>query len=466
MSKVAIIGAGIAGSTAALYFGKLGLDITLFEKKSSLISGPPFCHLHAGGNLYREIPDSECITLLEQSIDLVKLYPYAVDYRPTVIAIPKEDEGTPEDLFPRLSLLQTKYQELIDKDPSNAVLGKSNDYFKLYSKEDIEKLQKLDIVKLPKTLDQWLIPVAKNIDFSKIKLPLIVVQEYGLNLFSMAAGVELILKDLANCKIKFNHKITNIQKCEDGYIIENENFDYLINAAGFETGSIDDMLKFKRDRLVEFKAAYVTKWENCNEIWPEIIFHGTRETPQGMGQLTPYPNGYFQLHGMTKDITLFENGLVQNDKNSSQPKLNNSFIDKINNSWNQKETEERTKKAISHLSKFIPSFSQAKIASKPLYGAQQIPGRNKKLRASDVSFEHKRYARCEIVKASSVLSMCDQIALQLIKLNMLNEKSFKTRDFKTINLSTELVSQYGEELSQQRQYPQSLGKRNITHKQF
>ncbi len=48
MAKVAIIGGGIAGVTSAILLKE---DITLFESKNSLISGPPFCHLHAGGNL-------------------------------------------------------------------------------------------------------------------------------------------------------------------------------------------------------------------------------------------------------------------------------------------------------------------------------------------------------------------------------------------------------------------------------
>jgi len=43
----------------------------------------------------------------------------------------------------------------------------------------------------------------------------------------------------------------------------------------------------------------------------------------------PYPNGYFQLHGMTKNITLFEDGLVSTHEKSSYPKLPEHFIDKI-----------------------------------------------------------------------------------------------------------------------------------------
>ncbi|RUM70980.1 MAG: FAD-dependent oxidoreductase, partial [Sulfurovum sp.] len=82
--KIAIIGGGVAGATTALYLGKREVDVTLFEKEPSLVSGPPFCHLHAGGNLYREISDEQCLKLLKQSIDFLRFYPFVVDYRPTV----------------------------------------------------------------------------------------------------------------------------------------------------------------------------------------------------------------------------------------------------------------------------------------------------------------------------------------------------------------------------------------------
>ena len=41
-AKIAIIGGGVAGSSAALYFGSLGLDVTLFEREPTLVTGPPF----------------------------------------------------------------------------------------------------------------------------------------------------------------------------------------------------------------------------------------------------------------------------------------------------------------------------------------------------------------------------------------------------------------------------------------
>jgi len=469
--NIAIIGGGIAGSTICLYLSKLGLNTTLFEKNESLVSGPPICHLHAGGNLYREISTKACITLLEESIDLLKLYPNAIDYRPTVLAIPKSDEGKPEDLYERLNTLQNEYEKLIKKDKNNKVLCDSCDYYKIYTKEKIQTLKKKDIVKKPNSFDDWMISVAKNLDFSKLKFPLIMVQEYGLNIFRLSASASLEFENLNNANILLDTKVTNIKKSNnnEGYCvsyIKNNNiykkdFDYLINSAGFRTGIIDDMLKFKKERLVEFKSAYVTQWTQNNDIWPEIIFFGKRGTPQGMAQFTPYPNGHFQIHGMTEDITLFKDGLVKSTNSSSQPKLDDKYINKIDNSWSKDEIEKRTTLAIKHINQYIPSFKDIKIASKPLYGAQQIPGNEVSLRTADVSFEENRYARCEIVKASSVLKMTDLIVQDLIKLNFLNQDILGKRDFLyKNNLNEKDITKIAQNLCKQRDYPISMASTN------
>lgn len=50
---VGIIGGGVAGSTIAIKLSQLGIKTVLFEAGPSLINGPPMCHLHAGGALYR-----------------------------------------------------------------------------------------------------------------------------------------------------------------------------------------------------------------------------------------------------------------------------------------------------------------------------------------------------------------------------------------------------------------------------
>lgn len=466
-TKIAIIGGGIAGSSAAIYLGKLGLDVTLFEKNSSIISGPPFCHLHAGGNLYREISDEACLTLLKESIELLRMYPQSIDYRPTVLAIPKIDSGEAKQLFKRLELLKSEYQKLIDIDPKNKVLGGSENYYKVYSKEELKTLKDKKTLKEPTSFDEWMIPIAKNVNFEKIKKDLIIVQEYGLNIFRLCASATISLEKMENVQIKLNTQVSNIEEDESlkNFIVSYENselvdekrFDYIVNAAGFRTGKIDDMLDVKSKRLVEFKSAYVSKWEDCKDIWPEVIFYGTRGTPQGMAQFTPYPNGYFQIHGMTEEITLFKNGLAKNDNKSSQPKLQEKFVKKIDIGWNKEDINSRTQKAIDYIKEFIPTFKNTKIGSKPFYGAQQIPGDEVTLRTADVCFEKQRYARCEIVKASSVLTMSDLIISNLIELKMLEKGAYKNRSLVFDKYQdNEKLSSLAKQIAKSRNYPEEL----------
>jgi len=475
-AKIAIVGGGVAGASMALYLGQLGVNVTLFEKEPSLVCGPPFCHLHAGGNLYREISDEQCVKLLKQSINFLRFYPFVVDYRPTVIVLPTSDSGTPDALLPRLKLLKDEYEALIKADPNNKVLGESADYYTLYSKEQIEVLKQQPVVSKPQTCDEWMIPVAKNIDLDKVQFPLIMVQEYGLNLFRLAAGASLALEQLDSVILRTKTIVSNIQEeCNaDGWRVtyikddqtHQENFDYLINAAGFRTGKIDDLLGVPCKRMVEFKAAYISKWEEYDDtLFPEIIFHGERGTPRGMGQFTPYPGGYFQLHGMTKEITLYEDGLVSNTALSCQPQLGQNFIEKIERSWTEEETNQRTKSAIKHLSQFIPEFSQAKVGSKPLFGAQQIPGDDPTLRVAEVSFPAERYARCEIVKVSSVIDMIDAIIKQFIELGYVDKSVQGKRDFEhSTSLAEDDITRYAEALCKERDYPISLGNRNVSEK--
>ena len=454
-TQIAIIGGGIAGSSVALYLSQFDLDITLFEKESSLVSGPPMCHLHAGGNLYKEIDEQQCIKLLKQSIELLRFYPHAVDFRPTLLVTPTSDNDEADILLQRLKLLQSEYQKLIDKNQENKVLGESCDYYKLYSKEDIIQLRKQQIPTNPKTLDDWIIPITKELTLEKLKFPLILVQEYGLNVFRIAASASLLLREKSNITLKTDTFIKNIKQKENTFIINEERFDYLINAAGFRSGMIDDLLNIKRERLVEFKAAYIAQWKTDNKLWPEVIFYGKRGTPKGMAQFTPYPGGYFQLHGMTRDITLFENGLVKNSPNSAKVQLPKELLTKIEKGWQEKEIKQRTKRAIKHVSQYIPSFKEATTASKPLYGAQQIPGDDITLRASEVSFECKRYARCEIVKASSILTMADAITKKLIDLGLIKQDLYGKRDFSD-HLNDEVVTEYAKKLCIERNYPESL----------
>ncbi|MDC5855808.1 FAD-dependent oxidoreductase [Vibrio europaeus] len=464
--KIAIIGGGIAGATAAVHMAELGLDVHLIEKGNGLISGPPICHLHAGGNLYREISTDQCIELLKQSIDTARLYPQTINRRPTVIAVPYSDGGSPEELYERLITIQSCYAELVAEDPANKVLGEPCDYYKFYSREDLEELMEQQQPTKPKSIDDWMIPFAKHTDLDALKFPVVAVEEHGWSVFRIAASATLALEAIPNCTLMTNTQVTGVEERADSWMIEcvsqdNEpqilEFDFLVNACGYETGSIDDLANKPRERLVEFKAAYVTKWSECNELWPEVIFHGPRGTPNGMAQLTPYPDGVFQLHGMTKDITLFDDGLVASNQSTSQPHLPLRLKRKIQKGWDEDVIVERSRKAIDHMARYIPDYQQANEYGTPLFGAQQIPGRDDTLRAADVTFEGEHYARVEVVKGSSAY----EAAIKLVKewrLHDYQDNNIESLHPMMMSLSAENIEAKAQQLAVERAYPEQLAK--------
>lgn len=475
-TRIGIIGGGVGGATIALQLSQQGADVYLFEKESSLVNGPPMCHLHAGGNLYREISDVQCVDLLKQSVKTARLYQDAIDYRPTIVAVPQQDNGHPDDVIARLNILQQEYAKLIEADPQNQVLGPASQYFKLFQREDIDQLATEPTPKRPKTPEQWMIAFAKTADLDQLKFPLILVQEYGISVFRLAAISSLTLEKSENCQLLTNTQVTAVTHSEsndhnqgswtintahEGTNKEYE-VDYLINACGFRTGTIDDMIGLLPKRMVEFKAAYISQWSNDNSYWPEIIFYGTRGTINGMTQLTPYPNGYFQIHAMTPDITLFEDGLVSTQQESAQPQLPTKFLAKVNHNWDPLVISKRTAKAIDKVAGFIPTFESAILGGPPMYGAQQIPGVDSTLRVADVSFHQGNYARCEIVKASSALPAAETIIDKLVEQGMLsttadeNSDSHDTIASVSEHLTETEISERAEQLAAARKFPKDL----------
>ncbi|MBL4304392.1 FAD-dependent oxidoreductase [Vibrio fluvialis] len=465
--SVAIIGGGVAGATAAVHMSELGLNVLLLEKGPGLVNGPPICHLHAGGNLYREISQQQCVELLRQSIETVRLYPHTLNKRPTVIAVPHTDPGQPEEILPRLSVIQDAYQSLVDEDPRNQILGAPQAYYQTFDRAQLEALALKTQPQEPTTIEEWLIPFAQHADLSTLKYPVVAVQEYGWSVFRLAASAELVLASLDNCQVLTNATLVASAFVDNQWQLTYQDknghqhqlvSDYLVNACGFETGKVDDMTRFSRQRLVEFKAAYVTHWPQCQQQWPEVIFHGPRGTPQGMAQLTPYADGVFQLHGMTQGITLFEDGLVASNGISSQPQLPGYLANKITQGWQADATRERTERAIEHMSQFVPDFARAEVGGKPLFGAQQIPGEDATLRAADVTFEARHYARIEVVKGSSALEAARKIVAEWQLADEQVADSIEAQHPVSMSLSAEQVERKALQLADERGYPQALAK--------
>lgn len=466
--SVCIIGGGVSGSVTALQLADLGIDNILFEKEASIVNGPPFCHLHAGGNLYPDISDEQCRLLLKQSIEMARLFPQSIDERPTFISIPKSEKYEVETITNRLEMLRDYYQSLIEEDPSNKILGTPTEYYKVYSKEELTYLREQTSTKHPTSSDEWMTNAIKLVDIEKLKLPIILVQEYGWNLFRLAAQAQLALEKAEECTLKLNTAIKRIKDVRDQHLDYNwevythsEVFKakYLVNSCGYKTGDFDEYLHLNAERLLEFKAAYVSKWQPIEGPIPELIFHGERGTPNGMAQLTPYCDDYYQIHGMTRDITLFENGLIESTDKVPQPDFIESIEQKLTLGWQQEEIKSRTKNAVEYVAKFVPSYQTATVGGPPLYGAQQVTGHDPSLRVGEVSFPSKSYARCEIIKASSALTVANQIIANIQEEKVIQGLSKKTTGNDLLNsISIGDINRLASTLSIERGYPASLSR--------
>lgn len=466
--NIGIIGGGVSGVVTALELAKHGVDTILFEQEKSVVSGPPFCHLHAGGNLYPDISDEQCKILMKQSIGMARLFPNSIDERPTFISVPKSGKYKVDKIKNRLDMLVDYYKELIDEDPANEILGAPNEYYKAYTKAHLIALADQPNFKHPGSFDEWMANAIKLIDYEKLKTPVFLIQEYGWNLFRLGAQAQLALTKTEKCNLKLNTTVTNIKD------VRHQNLDYnwevytndriykvnyLINSCGFKTGEIEASLDLNAERLIEFKAAYVSRWQPIAGLIPELIFHGERGTPNGMVQLTPYCEDYYQIHGMTTDITLFKNGLIQSKSNEAQPIFNDAINQKLYGGWHKDDIKTRTKSAIELVTNFIPKFKSATIGGPPMYGAQQIHGDDPILRVGEVSFPSKFYARSEIIKASSALAVAYKIVNKIQEekiIPVLHQN--RDQNFLLESISKKEIDKLASELAIQRGYPKALSR--------
>jgi L-2-hydroxyglutarate oxidase LhgO len=465
---VGIVGGGVSGVVTALQLANYHIDSVLFEKKESVVNGPPFCHLHAGGNLYLDISDEQCKILMKQSIEMARLFPQSIDERPTFISIPKTEKYEVAQIEKRLDVLVSYYKSLIDEDPANEVLGAPEDYYKAYTKEDLDRFVLQPSIKRPNTPDEWITNSVHWIDYEKLKMPVILVQEYGWNLFRLGAQAQLALIKATPCDLKLNTPVVNIKDVRDqklAYnweICTNEEIykvKFLVNSCGFKTGEIDQTLQLKSKRLIEFKAAYVSLWKPIPGLIPEFIFHGERGTTHGMAQLTPYCDDYYQIHGMTTDITLFDNGLVQSKEDDVQPEFDESINQKLSSGWEIEEIKTRTKKGIEYISQFVPNFSSATVGGAPMFGAQQIPGDDITLRVGEVSFPSPSYARIEIIKASSALTVANQIIQKIQEEEHVPLQLKKSNQNRIVEgISKEEIDKMARTLTLQRGYPEAMSR--------
>jgi 2-polyprenyl-6-methoxyphenol hydroxylase-like FAD-dependent oxidoreductase len=217
--SIAILGGGVAGATLAIKLSDSGLPSVLFERGGSLVNGPPMCHLHAGGCLYREIPTQDCLTLLRQSIDTLKCFKYSANLRPTLITVPVRDSGSPETILARMETITAEYARLVLSDPSNQVLGPPADYYRVFTREQVEKLRTRELDRIPQSAEEWMVAPSKYLDLDKFKFPFVLVNEYGLSSMRVAAYTNLLLARTPLCELLTQTEVTNLQRVGNKWLV-------------------------------------------------------------------------------------------------------------------------------------------------------------------------------------------------------------------------------------------------------
>ncbi|MDG1477215.1 MAG: hypothetical protein P8Q14_08720 [Vicingaceae bacterium] len=158
---------------------------------------------------------------------------------------------------------------------------------------------------------------------------------------------------------------------------------------------------------------------------------------------------------MTKDVTLFDGGLIKLDHKNSKVNFNSKIQKRLEFGWDKSDIDTRTKRAINSVTQYIPSFKNATIGGPPLFGAQQIPGKNPDLRVGEVSFPYKNYARSEIVKASSALTVTNQI---ISSLSCQNEQTISTSNKLLACIKETELNAKAIDLATNRGFPEAMAK--------
>lgn len=191
--KIAIIGAGAGGAMTALSLAKLGHDILLLdahaqvgseerkeeEKKHSRVS-TSWINPGRAGHGFHYVDLTTGKMLMEVTIGVHRKYP-----KIQVGAAYPESHPlrrgryfiTKDSLFPTAQILkvysqlQEHYRQLVQKDPKNQVLGHPDDFFRVLSPEEYQKI--VDIKKVDvgiETTEQLIRPtLLAQIIFEKIK---------------------------------------------------------------------------------------------------------------------------------------------------------------------------------------------------------------------------------------------------------------------------------------------------------
>lgn len=384
MKKIAIIGGGISGITSAIKFAQNKHNrIDIFEKRSFILKGPPYCHLHAGGILYPEILLEDAQILLRDSIQFANRFNTCLNYRPVIVAYHIASKYSTESLVFKCKVNKLDY-EFSPIHP----LGKVENFYAVYQLSDMIHYKKYG--KLPESNDvgrafhdPYVEQFCKLLDdIYSIKYPFVSVNELGIDKDKVE---EQLIRELST------YKNINIVTNKEIQLDELSSYNIIVNASGKNIFTFNEN---KIQEIYEFKSSWIIKTHVKIQNIPEIAIIGERGTKNGMIQITPISNGTFQVHCMRDDSTII-----------------NTFNNFEDIYISDQDIEKRGNIAIREISKLFSVFILGKVDG-ACPGLQRIPYDTKSKRTSGIKtykIDDKIYIDIQTVKACSIISVVNEM---------------------------------------------------------
>jgi hypothetical protein len=432
--KVAVIGANISGclTSLKLYSKNKEVKIDLYEQKSTIMSGSPYAHLHAGGFLYPELNIEQCKQLLNDSIYFASYFRdfnNCIHHRPTVIAYNAKSSFCVIKLLQKCIVLQQHYRlKCFQYSLDNYIFGDPLLFFATYSQYDIlyyknhGRLPPIDYTLYPER--EYHDPYVETFcsllhDIDSIKYPFVSVIEPGINEEEISRHIVDSIVTNSSIKLHINSPLNNTNICydpnENVWYVNNVRYDKIFNCSGASSHSL--FQDYLDKELLELKAAWII--HNTSEVrqdqfgsfeyFPEIAIIGERSTVNGTLQIIPRlfrdcscdcscGTGDFQIHYMSTDSSVVFSSC---DIRTFQETI-------MNDSLNPNEINHRSNSAIKYLTKLFPYFQDFTLKD-CVWGIQRIPdnciqGRVSKL----VSSCNNTFLDIQTVKATSILRMLNE----------------------------------------------------------